>query len=113
MIEANPTIAQSRANQVLRFRMRGAVITLAQQQAEKIIKQSIKDAGRKPSQFKRREIAVLGREYLAQHPELIAQAKPVIEQLRIEGFFGKRAAIQNPSRGVEENSNKISGRVSA
>jgi len=39
-----------------------------------------------------REIAAAAREYLAAHPELIAEAKPIIEQWRREGFFGKRAA---------------------
>jgi hypothetical protein len=99
MIEANPTIAQSRANQVLRFRMRGAVITLAQQQAEKIIKQSIKDQGRKLGQFKRSEISQAARTYLSQHPELIEHARPIIEQWIAEGVFGKRAA-----RALERNS---------
>jgi hypothetical protein len=89
MVEANPTISQS-----LRFSMSGAVMTLAQREAEKAVKQEIRDKGvRKVSQVKRREIAALGREYLIAHPALIAQAKPVVEQLRIEGFFGKRAQL--------------------
>jgi len=40
----------------------------------------------------------MAKEYLAAHPELIAEAKPIIEQWRREGFFGKRAA-----RIVERN----------
>jgi|HubBroStandDraft_5_1064220.scaffolds.fasta_scaffold347245_2 hypothetical protein len=89
MAEAIHTISQS-----LRFSMSGAVMTLARQQAEKAVKQEIRDKGvRKVSQVKRSEIAALGREYLAQHPELIAQAKPVIEAWRAEGVFGKRAQL--------------------
>jgi hypothetical protein len=89
MVEANPTISQS-----LRFSMSGAVMTLARQQAEKAVKQEIRDKGvRKASQVKRREIAAAARLYLASHPELIAQARPIIERLRVGGFFGRRAQI--------------------
>jgi hypothetical protein len=94
--------------------MRGAVITLAQREAEKAVKRAIRDKGvRKVSQVKRSEIAALGREYLGAHPELIAQAMPIIEQWMADGFFGKRAAIQSPSRGMEENSYNISDRIRA
>jgi hypothetical protein len=72
--------------------MRGAVMTLAQQRAEKIVKQEIRDKGiRKVSQVKRSEIMAMGSAYLAAHPELIAEAKPVIAQWITEGVFGKRA----------------------
>jgi hypothetical protein len=109
MAEANPRISQS-----LRFSMTGAVMTLAQREAEKAVKQAIRDKGiRKVSQVKRSEIMAMAREYLAEHPELMEQMKPVIEQWRVEGFFGKRAAIQNPPRRVEENSNKISDGIRA
>jgi hypothetical protein len=109
MAEANHTISQS-----LRFSMSGAVMTLAQREAEKAVKRAIRDKGiRKVSQVKRSEIAALGREYLAAHPELIEAARPIIEAWRAEGFFGKRAAIQNPSLSVEENSNKISDGIHA
>jgi hypothetical protein len=95
MAEANHTISQS-----LRFSMSGAVMTLAQREAEKAVKRAIKDKGiRKVSQVKRSEIAALGREYLSNHPELIAQAKPVIEHWVAEGVFGKRA-----QRAAERNS---------
>ena len=36
-------------------------------------------------------INAVAREYLAAHPELIAEAKPVVERWRVEGFFGKKA----------------------
>ena len=34
----------------------------------------------------------MAKAYLAAHPELIAEVKPIIERWRREGFFGKRAA---------------------
>ena len=40
----------------------------------------------------RREIVALAKDYLAVHPELIAEAKPIVEQWRKEGFFGKKVA---------------------
>jgi hypothetical protein len=56
-------------------------MTLAQRETEKAVKRAIRDKGvRKISQVKRSEIAALGREYLIAHPELIVQAKPVIER---------------------------------
>jgi hypothetical protein len=42
------------------------------------------------------------REYLAAHPGLIAEAKPIVEQWRMEGVFGERAA------SVERNSQDMS-----
>ena len=35
----------------------------------------------------------MAKDYLAAHPELIAEAKPIVEQWRKEGFFGKKAAL--------------------
>jgi hypothetical protein len=89
MIETKLSLQQS----ALRAMLAGAVMTLAQREAEKAVKRAIRDKGvRKISQVKRSEIAALGREYLIAHPELIAQAKPVIERCERGGFFGKRAA---------------------
>jgi hypothetical protein len=51
----------------------------------------------------KREIVALAREYLAAHPELIAEAKRIVEQWRREGFLGKRAA-----RELERNSQVMS-----
>jgi hypothetical protein len=81
----------------VRARLAHVVITLARQQARAAVKLALQRQGRrKLSQIAHREIVAIAKEYLAQHPELIAQARPIIEQWRVEGFFGKRAAIQNP-----------------
>src|SRR5580704_13357098 len=96
MIETKLSLQQS----ALRAMLAGAVMTLAQREAEKAVKRAIRDKGvRKISQVKRSEIAALGREYLIAHPELIAQAKPIIDWWIAEGVFGKRA-----QRALERNS---------
>jgi hypothetical protein len=44
----------------------------------------------------------MAKDYLAAHPELIAEAKPIVERWRKEGFLGKRAA-----RELERNSQHL------
>ena len=90
MVEANHSLQQV----ALWARLARAAITLAQREAEKHVKRSIAATGIKPALVARREIFRAARDYLAAHPELIAEAKPVVEQGRREGFFGKRAARQ-------------------
>jgi hypothetical protein len=93
MIEPNSTVPQP-----LRARLAQAAITLAQHEAEKAIKLALQRQGLKSQYIARREIVIAAKAYLAAHPELIAEAKPIVEQWRREGFFGKRAA-----REVERN----------
>jgi hypothetical protein len=87
MIETIPTIPQP-----LRSRLAQAAITLAQREAEKVVKRSLAAKGIKPQLITKREITAMAKAYLAEHPQLIAEAKPIVEQWRREGFFGKRAA---------------------
>ena len=71
-----------------------AVICLAQQRAIAEVKREIQRQGRrKLSHVAHREIVAAARDYLAGHPELIAEAKPIVERWAAEGFFGKRAAL--------------------
>jgi hypothetical protein len=96
MVEANPTISQS-----LRFSMSGAVMTLAQREAEKAVKQEIRDKGvRKVSQVKRREIAALGREYLIAHRHLIlARTAEGRQRAQARGVkFGRKPALTKHQR---------------
>jgi len=77
----------------LQAKLHHAAITFAHREAQAAIKRQLQAQGRrKPSQVPMREIALAAKEYLAAHPELIAEAKPIVEQWRREGFFGKRAA---------------------
>jgi hypothetical protein len=108
MVEANPTISQS-----LRFRMSGAVMTLAQREAEKAIKRAIRDKGiRKVSSMKRSEIAALGREYLAQHAGVDRNGPADHRSLAGVGFFGKRAARTGHIPFQSANTSLINAEVS-
>jgi hypothetical protein len=99
MVEANHSLQRV----ALQARLAHAAIPLAQHEAEKAVKLVLKGQGLKPQYFARREIVSHANEYLAAHPELIAEAKPIVEQWRREGFFGKRAA-----RELERNSQVMS-----
>jgi hypothetical protein len=81
MVEANHSLQQV----ALRARLAQAAITLAHREAEKAVKQALQRQGLKPQRIARREISLAAREYLAAHPELIAEAKPIVEQWRREG----------------------------
>src|SRR5271163_1924145 len=78
--EANPSL-----------RLRAAVVTIARQQAIKVVKRQYQVQGLEVRQFSRRDYIVAAKESLREHPELIAQAAKVVEQWRLEGFCGKRA----------------------
>jgi hypothetical protein len=88
MTETIPSLQQA----VLRARLTRAAIILAQREAEKAVKLALKRQGLKPQYMARREIVARAERYLAAHPELIAEARPIIERWRREGFFGRRAA---------------------
>lgn len=89
MIEAENTLQQNQ----MRVRMSRAVICLARQKAIKETKREIQRQGRrKVSQIAHREIVAMANEYLAAHPELIAEAKERAMRWAAEGFFGKRAS---------------------
>jgi hypothetical protein len=89
MIETAPSLQQA----TLQARLAQAAITLARRGAEKAVEMALKRQGKKPQYIARREIVALAKEYLAAHPELIAEARPLVERWRKEGFFGKRAAL--------------------
>ena len=90
MVEANHSVQQTQ----LRASMGQAAICLARQRAIAAVNSSRYRAKvASPSTSQSREIVILAEEYLAAHrAELIAEAKPIVEQWRREGFFGKRAA---------------------
>jgi hypothetical protein len=74
-----------------------AIRIVAQQNAIKEVKRQLRAQGLKQQQFKHREVVVAAEEYLAEHPELIAEAKPIVLRWFAKGVFGKRAArsVQN------------------
>jgi hypothetical protein len=85
-------LQQSQRQAQLHARLARAAITLAHREADKAVKRGLAAKGIKLQLIPHREITAIAQAYLAQHPELIEEAKPIIEQWRREGFFGKRAA---------------------
>jgi hypothetical protein len=76
----------------LRGRLRHAAYTLALQAALKATKRKLRGHGVKVNQIPMRDLRALAEAYLAQHREaLLADASELVEQWRLEGFFGKRA----------------------
>ena len=68
-------------------------MSLARQRAIAVVKHQLRARGLKVHSFAHREIVMLANEYAQAHrAELIAEAKPIVEQWRREGFFGKKAA---------------------
>jgi hypothetical protein len=65
-----------------------------QRRGEIAVKQAIRNEGRrKVSQVKRSEMAALGREYLAAHPELIPRRSLSLSSRWPRVSFGKRAQL--------------------
>ena len=50
-----------------------------------------------------REIVVAADEYLPHHPELIAEAKEIVDRWHAEGMFGPRGGIRTRSVGASCN----------
>jgi hypothetical protein len=69
-----------------------AALTLARQRALKATKRQLAAQGFLVSHFSQRDLRASAEAYLAVHREtLLADASELVEQWRLEGFFGKRA----------------------
>jgi len=90
MVEANHRLPQTLT--AAQARITTASVVLAQFRARNAVKEELRKQGLKVSHFAAREITSWARVYLDEHPELIADARPVIERWTAEGVFGKRAA---------------------
>jgi len=71
ILQQAPTPAQAHA-------MSAAVMVLARQRAIKGAKRQLQAKGMKPQYMAQREIVAVANEYLANHPELIAEAKETV-----------------------------------
>jgi hypothetical protein len=78
MAEANDSVHLAK----LRARLHFATITLARQAAIKTTKHQLRAQGLKVSHFSRRDLVVRAEQYLAEHRELIAEAKEIVERAR-------------------------------
>ena len=88
MVEANRRLQETTD------RAQRAAIVLARQRAIKEAKRQFQKQGLKPQHIARKVIVVAADEYLAEHrAELISEATEIVERWRVEGFFGKKAAL--------------------
>ena len=86
--------------------LHSAAITLALRAAREEVKQAIRAEGRRKLQtIPHREISLAAREYLAGHPELIAEARLTARQWAAEGVFGKRVAARAKALIAEREHN--------
>jgi hypothetical protein len=94
MVEATPSLTQA---QRIAQRQAQAVRVLAMHTAQREVKERLRREGKKLSKVPRRDIERLARERVMADAEYrarpIAEAKQVVEQWRVEGFFGK--AVQH------------------
>ena len=85
MVEANPSLSE------IRSRITQGAVVLALYRARGIVKDELKKEKISLADVEAREISERARQYLEAHPELVADARPVIMSWFMRGQFGKRA----------------------
>jgi hypothetical protein len=85
MVEANYSLSQIQA------RITTASIVLALHRARGAVKAELKRQRVRIADVEAKEITERARDYLIAHPELVAEARPVVESWFARGVFGKRA----------------------
>jgi hypothetical protein len=85
MVEANHSLSQIQA------RITRASFVLAMQRARGVVKEELKRQRVRIADVEAKEITERARDYLIAHPELVAEARPVVESWFARGVFGKRA----------------------
>jgi len=73
------------------------------QLARGAVKEELKRERIRLADVEAKEISARARAYLAAHPALVAEARPVIERWIMRGVFGKRAQraqTQNPQNSM-------------
>ena len=68
-----------------------ATMTRAMQLARGVVKDQLKRQKIRLAEVEAKEVSARARDYLEEHPELIAQARPQVESWFARGVFGKRA----------------------
>lgn len=88
---------------------------LAQLRARNAVKAELRKRGVRVADLAAREISSWARVYLDDHPELIAQARPIVEAWIARGMFGKRAQreFRNDRAGVGMASHEAVSQTSA
>ena len=95
MVEAISSLARSRRQaQRQAERQRMATKVEAMRRAREEVKAQIRRESRiKVCQVPPREITSMAEAYVLAHREIIVEARARVERWRIEGFFGKQAAL--------------------
>ena len=83
--EANHNLSQ------VQSRISTASFVLALHRARGAVKEELKRQRVRLADVEAREISARARDYVIAHPELIADARPVVEGWFARGVFGKRA----------------------
>jgi hypothetical protein len=68
-----------------------ATMTRAMQLARGLVKEELKRQRVRVADVEAREITARAKGYLIAHPELVVEARPVVESWFARGVFGKRA----------------------
>jgi hypothetical protein len=88
MLEATRSLSRNDPS----FYIAGAAVTLAVYRARQAVKDAIRRKGEKVSSFAACEITAMAKVYLAEHRELMVEARATVERWTLEGVFGKRAS---------------------
>jgi hypothetical protein len=88
------TVIAAATTQAQRQTMNRAVRVEAMRRAKGAIKRAYQAQGVKIARIPYRQIVAAAKAYLAKHPELIAEAKEVVERWHAEGMFGKRGGFR-------------------
>ena len=73
------------------FYLASGAVTLALYRARQAVKDAIRRKGEKVSAYPACEIAAMAKAYLAEHRELMVEARATAERWTLDGVFGKRA----------------------
>jgi hypothetical protein len=87
MAEANATLPRINPS----IYIAGAAVTLALHRARQAVKDALRRKGEKVSAYPSCDITTMAKAYLAEHRELMVEAKATVERWTQEGVFGKRA----------------------
>lgn len=71
--------------------MRMATMTRAMQVARGLVEEELKRQRVRIADVEGKEITARAKDYLIAHPELVVEARPVVESWFARGVFGKRA----------------------
>jgi len=85
MAEANHSLSQ------IQIPINQASFVLAMQRARGMVKDELKRERIRLADVEAKEISARARDYLIAHPEVVAEARPIIEEWFARGVFGKRA----------------------